>query len=83
MPMRVLRNGNPDVARPVVRFQCKNCDCLFEAERHEYSAVNDYRNGYYYRARCPCCGKDVTVGETDKKKQRREEKLTWKSFGSE
>jgi len=60
--MRILRNGLPDMARPVVRFHCKVCDCLFEAERHEYTTENDYRNGYYHRARCPCCGKDVTGG---------------------
>ena len=60
MTVRVLRNGIPH--RPVVRFVCRGCDCEFAAERHEYTTQNDFRTGYYYRARCPCCGKDVTGG---------------------
>lgn len=58
--MRVLKNGI--LQRPVVRFVCKVCECEFEAEKHEYTMQNDFRNGYYYRARCPCCGKDVNGG---------------------
>jgi hypothetical protein len=65
--MRVLRNGDPTVARPVVRFHCLTCDCEFEAERHEYTTHNDYRNGYYHQARCPCCGKEVAGGVLVKK----------------
>lgn len=30
--MRVLRNGDPTVARPVVRFHCQTCDCEFELQ---------------------------------------------------
>ena len=83
MPMRVLRNGDPAMVRPVVRFRCKNCDCLFEAERHEYTIETDRKRGYYYRARCPCCGEFAAGGElAEKEKQKKEEKLTWKSFGS-
>ena len=110
MPMRVLRNGDPAMARPVVRFRCKNCDCLFEAKGgkpeglpvrqrrtataqseietrhrwHEYTIETDRKRGYYYRARCPCCGEFVAGGElAEKEKQKKEGKLTWKSFGSE
>lgn len=83
MPMRVLRNGNPAAARPVVRFHCKICDCEFEAERHEYTTENDYRNGYYHRARCPCCGKDVTGGVLVRNKIWIEGEQKWKSLESE
>ena len=61
--MKILKNGKPEASRPVIRFECRVCGCLFDAERHEYSTMNDYRNGYYHVARCPCCGKDVRNGE--------------------
>ena len=33
--------------------------------------------------RCPCCGEFVAGGElAEKEKQKKEEKLTWKSFGN-
>ena len=57
----MVKNGIP--TRPVVRFVCRSCECEFEAENHEYMTLNDLRNGYFYRARCPCCGKDVNGGE--------------------
>lgn len=80
--MRVLRNGDPAAGRPVVRFNCKKCDALFEAERHEYTIETDRKKGCYYRARCPCCGEFVSGGELVKYEAEREDKPRWKSFGS-
>ena len=61
--MRILKNGDQAAGRPVVRFGCKKCGCLYEAERHEYTIENDRKQGYCYRARCPCCGEFATGGK--------------------
>ena len=55
--MRIIKAGRPK--RAIARFECRECGCVFEAERCEYRIETDYRNGHYYVCPCPTCGKDV------------------------
>lgn len=50
--MRIINHGN--VPRKVRRFICRNCGCIFEAEKGEYLVRFD-RNEEYYEANCPDC----------------------------
>lgn len=31
--MKIIQDGNPDKLKEIVRFTCKKCDCIFEAEK--------------------------------------------------
>ncbi len=37
------------------RFKCDNCDCVFDADKDEYSCGSQYSDDYYCCI-CPCCG---------------------------
>lgn len=55
--MKILQHGNPKVT--IRRFQCTECGCIFEADKHEYITGTQY-NETYYRCPCPECGKNST-----------------------
>lgn len=51
--MKIIKKGNLDRNNPK-RFECSKCGCVFEANKDEYKAGNQY-NDIYYFAICPCC----------------------------
>lgn len=66
--MKIIRPGDPDLARSVHRFQCKECLCVFEAGRSEYQIQHDFRNGIYYSCSCPTCKSTVYMYPEDEKR---------------
>lgn len=40
--------------KAVKRFQCTTCGCVFEADKGEYEADDDYCRVVYY-CKCPNC----------------------------
>ena len=55
--MKIIQHGKPKVT--IRRFQCTECNCIFEADKHEYITGIQY-NETYYRCPCPECGKNST-----------------------
>ena len=38
------------------KFECSNCNCIFEASKNEYESEEDYIYTTYF-CKCPNCGK--------------------------
>ena len=52
--MKIIKQGNPEIINKPKKFHCSRCDCVFEADKSEYKAGNQYNDIYFY-AECPCC----------------------------
>lgn len=59
--MRIIKEGNPDAVKRRVRFTCRRCGCVFEADFGEYDVDCQY-NQEYYSCNCPTCGALVVFG---------------------
>lgn len=62
--MKILKNGNPDKILRILKFDCKNCGCIFEASNKEYqepSQLDAVGNGIIAICKCPCCGKSIDL----------------------
>ena len=61
--MKIIKEG----IRPTItkRFICKNCDCIWEAEKREYNVTSHLgmiHDGLKaYNMWCSCCGAFVDV----------------------
>ena len=55
--MKIIKKGK--IPTTIMRFYCGNCGCVFECEKGEYTYYGDQRDGDYYTAKCPTCGKLV------------------------
>lgn len=51
--MKVIKQGNYDL-KQTKRFHCKNCGCIFEADKSEYKDYVQY-NQTEYLCECPTC----------------------------
>ena len=58
--MTIIREGNLDLLKEVKRFYCRRCQCVFDAEKTEYTTENQY-NETYYKCTCPTCGNTVYI----------------------
>ena len=68
--MEVIKHGNPDKMNGVITFTCRNCGCIFKAERGEYKHDFCQREGTdWYEVSCPFCHKDVTISDKEVKRQ--------------
>ncbi len=54
--MEIIKNGNLDYLKGIVKFKCDRCKCVFKADRGEYRIYSDYRNDSCYTCDCPTCG---------------------------
>ena len=59
--MKIIKEGNLDKLKKIKRFECKECGCIFEAEKDEYKWDSQYNETYYY-CKCPCCYQTVYIG---------------------
>lgn len=55
--MKIIKKRK--IPTTTIRFYCGNCGCVFECEKGEYTYWSDQRDGDYYTAKCPTCGKLV------------------------
>lgn len=53
--MKIIKEGK--IPTTTIRFYCGNCGCVFECEKGEYTYYGSPRDGDYYTAKCPTCGK--------------------------
>ena len=57
--MKIIREGNKALSEfgknKPARFQCKNCDCIFEAKLGEYEDISTQIDGPEYKCVCPFC----------------------------
>ena len=44
--------------KPIRRFQCRICDCIFEADNNEYRSNEDFWRIIYF-CECPNCKNDA------------------------
>lgn len=52
--MKILKKG--ETTTPVVKFKCRNCGTIFEADNTEYEKKFDPRdNEFYCACDCPTC----------------------------
>ncbi len=63
--MKIIKEGDPDGVKRRVRFHCKRCGCVFEADSGEYTTIfrsmlELYLNEESYSCQCPTCSAVVT-----------------------
>lgn len=56
--MKIIKEGDLKKLKKIKRFECKECGCIFEAEKDEYKWGSQYNEAYYYCA-CPYCNQTV------------------------
>ena len=56
--MKIIKEGDLKKLKKIKRFECKECGCIFEAEKDEYKWDSQYNVTYYY-CTCPCCNQTV------------------------
>ncbi len=59
--MKIIKEGDLNKLKKIKRFECKECGCIFEAEKNEYKQGSQYNDIYYY-CECPFCHKIVYIG---------------------
>ena len=62
--MKIIKQGDANKLKRIKRFECKECKCIFEAEKNEYQTGSQYNEIYYY-CKCPCCGSIVYEGDDE------------------
>lgn len=55
--MKIIKKGK--IPTTFIRFCCRNCGCIFDCEKGEYTYHSCQRDGDYYETKCPICGKRV------------------------
>jgi len=59
--VKIIKEGNLDLLRKIVRFECDECGCVFEADKDSYEIASQY-NEQYYKVKCPYCTNLVVKG---------------------
>lgn len=52
--MKIIQEGSEKQLNKIKRFECRNCGCIFEADKTEYKSENQYNETSYY-CECPFC----------------------------
>lgn len=70
--MKIIKQGKSKeelekVLRHTVRFTCRTCDCVFEADEDEYSISSEY--GFYTVRTCVCPNCKSLAIETPTRKE--------------
>lgn len=60
--MKIIQSGDLKRLKKVIRFQCKECGCVFEADCTEYKWQYSQReNVGWYEIKCPTCDNWCTL----------------------
>lgn len=65
--MKIIKKGRRDYlySKNIIRFNCHDCGCIFEADSTEYTSV--LKDGTYYAiCHCPCCDKRLSKFNVEK-----------------
>ena len=61
MAIKIIKQGDLNLLKRTLRFECKACGCVFDADKEDYVFQFSQReNENWYETKCPCCGKTVT-----------------------
>ena len=59
--MQIIKPGNLEkikqLQKATKRFKCSYCDCVFEADKGEYTPGSGLQWDWEASAECPCCGR--------------------------
>lgn len=53
--IKILHPGNDERLKGTKTFLCTECECLFKADKKDYTTDSQY-NMTYYTCVCPYCG---------------------------
>lgn len=53
--MKIIHEGSLEYTRKVLRFKCRYCQTLFEADDTEYQCCGNQIDGTDYKVECPLC----------------------------
>ncbi len=62
--MKIIKAGDKNLLKQIIRFTCPKCLCVFEAEKGEWEyapQMQQQRGEGTYRVVCPCCKNIVYV----------------------
>lgn len=59
--MKIIKQGEIRKLNKMETFDCKFCNCIFEADKTEYKIGMQYNQEYLY-IKCPFCGHMVYKG---------------------
>ena len=59
--IRIIQAGNMDLLKETIQFECPYCNCIFEADKGDYTKESQ-KNELYAWCICPTCSKTVYVG---------------------
>lgn len=66
--MKIIQHGRTEPKFSTIkRFKCDSCGCVFDADKGEYKAGQQY-NDLFYQCKCPDCGKhanEVVMRKSD------------------
>nr|DAQ71981.1 MAG TPA: Transcription initiation factor IIE, alpha FINGER, Transcription [Caudoviricetes sp.] len=57
--MKIIREGSLEFAKKLIRFECKECKTIFEADKGEYEYCGCQIEGDEWKAECPLCHNTV------------------------
>lgn len=52
--IKIIKPGNDKKLKGTRTFICRNCGCIFEADKEDYRS-DTYYNSLYYKCTCPYC----------------------------
>lgn len=56
--MKIIKKGREKDLKKTKRFTCRECGCVFEADKGEYQSGQQYNETYFF-CKCPFCGKEA------------------------
>ena len=60
--MNIIKKGDVNRLRKTKTFTCRECGCVFEANKGEYKSGMQYNEEYYY-CQCPTCNRTAYSDE--------------------
>lgn len=60
--MKIIKRGDKKLLeqlKQTKQFECKDCHCVFTADKWEYKVESEGTDKMYYWKFCPCCGNPV------------------------
>lgn len=46
--MKIIKQGDLNKLKRIKQFECKECGCIFEADKNEYKIGSQYNETYYF-----------------------------------
>ena len=60
MAIKIIQPGNLDRLKHTIKFSCRACGCMFEADKDDCTTYYGQRENAdigWYEIECPICGK--------------------------